>query len=186
MKTARAVAVLVAVSSIACAGGESGSARGSGLKAALLPATEQAHVYEAAVRASYELDDPSLSLSLDARLLPRKTGLLPEGRVADSVVAELRQRGVIKGDCEPPLQSGLGPPHCAAARPGYVIRFSPVFSLGADSVQVYLYSQKFDTPNSEPSQSMRFERAYEVARRGDAWKAVREGPVKKEIRGEKP
>jgi hypothetical protein len=59
-----------------------------------------------------------------------------------------------------------------------------VFKLGNDSTQVYVYVQKYDTPNSEPSQTMRFERAYQIARTGDEWRAAREGRVPKELRGE--
>lgn len=184
MRVTRFVAVIIVGALAACAKEDSSAVRGSGMTVALLAPGEQAHVYEAAVRAGFEVDDPALSLLLDSRLLPRGVGLLPEGRVPDSVAAELRQRGVIKGDCEPPLQSGLGPPHCAAARPGYVVRFSPVFILRADSMQVYAYLQKYDTPNSEPSQTLRFERAYQVVRHDGAWKAVREGHVGKEVRGE--
>jgi hypothetical protein len=66
-----------------------------------------------------------------------------------------------------------------------VIRFSPVFALRGDSVQVYLYVQKYDTPSGDTSQTLRFERAYQVVRTGDDWRAVREGRVPKEIRGER-
>ena len=51
-------------------------------------------------------------------------------------------------------------------------------------MQVYVYVQKYDTPGGEKSDRLRFERAYQVVKRGDTWKAVREGRVPKEIRGE--
>jgi hypothetical protein len=75
-----------------------------------------------------------------------------------------------------------GPPHCTAALPGYVVRFSPVFKLGGDSTQVYVYVQKYDTPNSDPSQTMNFENAYQIVHRGDEWGAAREGRVPRELR----
>jgi hypothetical protein len=50
---------------------------------------------------------------------------------------------------------------------------------------VYIYVQKYDIPGSEPSQTLRFERAYQVVRQGDDWRAVREARVPKEIRGER-
>ncbi|MGH9886473.1 MAG: hypothetical protein ACREBE_13145, partial [bacterium] len=140
-------------------------------------------VYEAAARGAFELDE-SLSLLLDARLLPRTVGLAANGRVPVSVADEMKRRGVIRGTCEPQIQGLKGVPHCTAALPGYVVRYSPVFTLGPDSVQVYIYVQKYDTPNSEPSQALRFERAYQVVRAGDDWHAVREGRIPKEIRGE--
>jgi hypothetical protein len=141
-------------------------------------------VYEAAARAAFDVDDPALSLLLDRRLLPRTVGLAPAGVIANDVVGELRRRGAIKGMCEPALDSGRGTARCTAALPGYVIRFTPVLTLRGDSTQVYVYAQKYDTPSSGISQALRFERAYQVVRRGDDWHAVREGRIPKDVRGE--
>ena len=148
-----------------------------------LPPESQARVYEAAAKGAFDLDQ-SLSLLLDQRMLPRGVGLKPDGRVSDAVLAEMRRRALIRGTCEPPL-GVTGVPRCTAALPGYILRYSPVFALGPDSVQVYVYVQKYDTPNSEPSQTLRFERAYQVVRHGDDWSAVREARVPGEIRGER-
>jgi hypothetical protein len=181
------VAVLLAgsVSSLAaCSGDVSHDVRGRGLSIASLPATDQAHVYAAATRGAFDVDDPGLSLLLDRRLLPRTTGLAPAGMISNDVVAELRRRGAIKGTCEPKLDSGRGTARCSAALPGYVVRFSPVLALHGDSTQVYVYAQKYDTPSSGISQALRFERAYQVVRRGDDWSAAREGRIPKEVRGE--
>jgi hypothetical protein len=177
---------LLAVSLIghaACARDDSNVVRGKGLTVATLPPAAQARIYEAAVRGAFDVD-PSLSLLLDSRELPRGVGLAPEGTVPAAVATELRQRGVTRGACEPALAT-KGVPQCAAELPGYVIRFSPVFTLRGDSVQVYIYVQKYDTPGGEASQTLRFERAYQVVRQGDEWRAVREGRVPKEIRGER-
>src|SRR5215475_1548737 len=84
-----------------------------------------------------------------------------------------------------PLLGAKGAPRCKAALPEYVIRFSPVFAMRPDSVEVYLYVQKYDTPAGEASQTLRFERAYQVVRQGDDWHAVREARIPKEIRGER-
>ena len=151
--------------------------------AALSPQA-QAHVYEAAARASFNLDDPALSLLLDRRLLPRTTGLAAGDRLPESVTAELRRRGAVKGTCEPAIDGPRGTARCSAELPGYVVRFSPVFTLGGDSTQVYVYAQKYDTPASGTSDVLRFERAYQVVKRGDDWRAVREGRIPKEVRGE--
>jgi hypothetical protein len=167
----------------ACAPDDSNVVRGKGLTVATLPPAAQARVYEAAVRGAFDLD-PSLSLLLDSRELPRGVGLAAEGVVPSAVAAELQQRGVTRGVCEPALET-TGAPRCKAELPGYIVRFSPVFALGGDSVQVYIYVQKYDTPTGEASQTLRFERAYQVARQGDDWRAVREGRVPKEIRGER-
>jgi hypothetical protein len=167
-----------------CSGEESSAVRGRGLSVAPLSAAEQAHVYEAALRAAFEVDDESLSLLFDPRELPQDIGLAIGQRLSDSIAAELRRRAVTKGACEPPLDSKRGSPRCTAALPGYVVRFSPIFALKGDSVQVYLYAQKYDNATSGNSDRLRFERAYQVVPNGGRWRAVREGRVPKEIRGE--
>jgi len=167
----------------ACKPDDSNVVRGKGLAVATLPPNAQARVYEAAVRGAFDLD-PSLSLLLDSRELPRGVGLTPEGTVPAAVAADLQQRGITRGACEPELTT-KGAPRCKAELPGYIVRFSPVFALRGDSVQVYIYVQKYDTPSGEASQTLRFERAYQVARQGDEWRAVREARVPKEIRGER-
>ncbi len=177
-----------AISAIAmlsgCARNDSNFVRGRGLSVAQLSARDRAHVYEAATRVAFDVSDPSLSLLLDPRQLPRTVGLAATGRVSDDVRGELRARGVIKGSCEPPLQGVKGTAHCKAPLPGYVLRFSPVFSLHGDTVQVYLFSQKYDTQGSGISQTLRFERAYKVVAAGGEWRAIAEGTVPKTVRGE--
>src|SRR6185503_19897372 len=111
--------------------------------------------YRAAVRGAFDIDE-SLSLLLDSRLLPRGVGLTAEGRMPTDVASELRRIGLTRGDCEPALEGGKGAPRCQAALPGYIIRFSPIFKLGGDSTQVYIYVQKYDIPNAETSETMRF------------------------------
>ena len=89
---------------------------------------------------------------------PQDIGLAVGPRLSDSVGAELRRRGATKGTCEPPLDSKRGSPRCTAALPGYVVRFSPIFKLRGDSVQVYVYAQKYDNATSGNSDPLRFER----------------------------
>ncbi|HXT15727.1 MAG TPA: hypothetical protein VN706_08860 [Gemmatimonadaceae bacterium] len=174
---------VAAFAATACESGDTNFVRGHGLTVDTLAAADQARVYEAAARGSFDVDNTSLLL--DRRLLPRETGLAEAGRVPDAVVAELRRRGTIKGTCEPPLTGTRGAPRCAAQYPGYVVRYSPVFAIVRDSVQVYLYAQKYDTPASGHAESLRFERAYQVVRHGGEWRAAREGHVPKDVRGER-
>jgi hypothetical protein len=176
-------AALAAAALAACRGGADSSVRGKGLSVAQVSATDQARIYEAAMRGAFDVDNTSLLL--DRRELPRTVGLAAGGRTTDAVLAEMRQRGTIKGVCEPPLTGTRGTPRCKADVPGYVLRFSPVFAIKPDSVQVYVYAQKYDTPGSGNSETLRFERAYQVAKHGDVWRAVREGHVPKEARGER-
>jgi hypothetical protein len=59
-----------------------------------------------------------------------------------------------------------------------VVRFSDVLARRGDSVEVYLFVQKFDTPNSGGSESLRFERAYQLVRRGDRFEPTQEARVR--------
>jgi hypothetical protein len=59
-----------------------------------------------------------------------------------------------------------------------VVRFSDVLARGGDSVEVYLAAQKFDTPTSGGSESLRFERAYRLVHRGDTWVPTAEARVR--------
>lgn len=178
------VALMVVVGALcACQHDDPNVVRGKRLAVATLPADAQARIYEAAARGSFDVD--GTSLLIDRRLLPRAIGLAEGGRLPDSVVAALKRRGTIKGVCEPSLTETRGTAQCSADLPGYVVRYSPVFAITNDSVQVYVYAQKYDTHGSGRSETLRFERAYQVVRSGDAWRAVREGHVPKEARGEK-
>jgi hypothetical protein len=152
--------------------------RGKRLSVAAQPADAQARIYEAAARGSFDVD--GTSLLIDHRLLPRTIGLADGGRLADSVVEAMRRRGTIKGSCEPPLNGPAGTARCEADLPGYVLRFSPVFAITADSVQVYVYAQKYDTPASGMSETLRFERAYQVVRQ---WRRLERGSRRPRAKG---
>jgi hypothetical protein len=186
MNIARGVAATALIVSTigGCGGDASNDVRGHGLAVASLAAASQAGIYDAAARAAFDVNDPALSLLLDRRLLPRTVGLAASGQLSDAVVDEMRRRATVKGMCEPALDGGRGTPRCSAPLPGYIVRFSPVFAMRGDSAQVYIYAQKYDTPASGNSPPLRFERAYQVIQRGDGWRAVREGRIPKEIRGE--
>ena len=149
------MAALAAGALTACGGDDSNFVRGRDLTVATHPAATEARIYAAA------------------------------GGIPDGVVTEMRLRGTIKGTCEPALTATRGTARCTAEYPGYVLRFSPIFTLKGDSVQVYVYAQKYDTPASGHSETLRFERAYQIAKLGDDWRAVREGHVPREARGER-
>lgn len=174
-RRAAVAALLVA----ACTGGDDDHfVRGHGLHAATMAPAARVPVYEAAAGAAFELSDPALTLMLDPRLLPRAGGMAEDGRLPAAIEAGLRQRGVIHGVCEPPITTSRKTPRCEARGPGYVVRFSDVLARGGDSVEVYLAVQKFDTPTSGASESLRFERAYQLVRHGDQWQAIREARVR--------
>lgn len=136
------------------------------------------------MRGAFNLDDPTLSLLLDPRELPRTVGLDAGPRLSDAVVQAMRDRGTVKGTCEPPLV-GRKTPRCSAARPGYVVRFSPVFAMPGDSVEAYIFAQEYYTSTSGYDAPLRFERVYHLVRSGGGWRAALEGRVPKETRGER-
>ena len=180
-----ATVALAANIAVFCGGGDSGIVRGPGLSEASLPADAQGDVYDAAARAAFDLGDATQSLLLDPRALPRTVGLAASTRWPDAVTTEMQTRGSLKGTCEPPINESRKTVRCAAVRPGYVIRFSPVFAMPGDTLVVYIFAQNYDNATSGYSPPLRFERAYQVVRAGDGYRAAREGRIPKEIRGDK-
>jgi hypothetical protein len=150
--------------------------RGRGLQVATLPVNDVVGIYRAALGASFTLGDPTLSLLLDPVLLPRTEGLAGGDTMPADVRSALRSRGLVKGTCQVPLQRTPAPLVCNAARPGYVVRVSAPFAMGtaSDSVQVHVVVQQYAVPRGPVAQRLRFERAYQVARSGPAWRAVGE------------
>ena len=169
----------------ACGGDDSSILRGHGLSVAALSPKAQGGVYDAAARAAFDLNDPAQSLLLDRRGLPRTGGLAAADTWPDAIEAEMRKRGSIKGVCQPPITTSRKTVKCAAVLPGYVVRFSPVFAMIGDTVEVYLFAQNYDNATSGYTAPLRFERAYQVVPDGDSWRAAREGRVSKEVRGDK-
>jgi hypothetical protein len=170
-----------------CGGDDSGVLRGHGLSVATLSPEAQGGVYDAAARAAFDLNDPNQSLLLDRRGLPRTVGLAAGDTLPPAVEAEMRRLGSIKGVCQPSITDSRKTVRCTAVLPGYVIRFSPVFAMASDTVEVYLFAQNYDNASSGYSPPLRFERAYQVVRSpaGDSWRAAREGRIPKEVRGDK-
>lgn len=168
---------------LACVGAASGCARepvtyrGAGLQAAALPPGDVAAIYRRALGTAFALDDPSLSLLVDPVLLPRTAGLSGGDPMPQAVRSVLERDGTVKGTCGVPVEKPRAAPVCRAARAGYIVRFSEPYALrpGRDSVQVYLVVQQYAIPRGATAGRLRFERAYQVARRGQTWRAVGEG-----------
>ena len=152
--------------------------RGHNLRVASMPADARIAVYQAALGAAFDLRDPSLTLLLDRRKLPRVGGMAEEGRLSGPVANGLRERSVVQGVCELPITTSRKTPVCTARGPGYIVRFSEILARGGDSVEVYLAVQKFDTPSSGASDSLRFERAYQLVRHGNQFVPTQEARVR--------
>lgn len=161
----------------ACGVDDSNIVRGRGLAVADLPPRAQAAVYSAALHGAFDFPDPALSLLLDPRKLPRGAGMAASDSLPPAVKRALEGLGAVNGTCEPVIVSKKTP-RCDARLPGYVVRFSDILRLGGDSVQVYLAVQKYDTRTSPPTESLRFEKVYQVTGSGERWRAVREGRLR--------
>ena len=169
---------LLVILAACSSGSEDHFARGHGLRAASVGGPARARVYEAALSAAFELNDPALILLLDRRILPRIGGYAEESRITGPVEKAMRERGVIKGVCEPPITTSRKTPQCAARGPGYVVRFSDILRRGGDSIEVYLAVQKYATPSSASEESLRFEKAYQLVGAGESWRPTREARVR--------
>ena len=171
-----ALAVLAAVPLLAACAGEddefANAARGRGMRVAPLPAGVQARIYESALRAGFDLG-PDLVLLADTRLLPRAAGLEGTDPLDPDVVLAMQRRNVVRGTCEPPVQTRENP-RCPSGRPGYVVRFSPVFQAPGDTVQVHVAARRYDTPDAAATEVLRFEKVYQLVEAGTAWRVVRE------------
>ena len=148
--------------------------RGANLGVDQRPVADLIDIYRAAVGGSFRLDDPSLWILVDPTYLPRTAGLAGGDSIPGAVLTALQSAGVSKGTCRMPTAAAKTPLICPAARPGYLVRFSEPFKLGAEQVQVHLVVQQYAIPGGLIEQHLRFERAYYIAKDAGKWKAVRE------------
>jgi hypothetical protein len=173
MRRSIASAALLAVCA-SCAE-ETGPAqvRGAGLQLATLDVAQQAAVNAAVAHAAFD-PDPALSLLADPVYLPRTAGREGGGSVAPALIARMKQQSVVRGTCQTPREGPRAVPVCPAALPGYVVRFSEIFQLGKDSVEVYLGATRYRRAPKEPSEVLTFERAYQLVRSRGDWLVMRE------------
>ena len=166
--------VVAAVSGCAEKEVDDGFVRGPGLKLTQLPVPAKVAIYDAAVRSAFDVG-PALTLMLDPRFLPRTSGLGPGTSVPQALVDALRRAGVVQGVCEPPAEAAREAPVCEAANPGYIVRFSDVFRIAGDSVQLHIAVERFNTRTSVKSEILRFEKAFQVVGKGTTWRVARQG-----------
>lgn len=175
----RTIAFLVLTFSVAaCAAEQEGDGffRGAGLRVASIATDARVSVYDAAVREAFDVG-PELHLLLDSTFLPRERGLEGGKAMSAELASALRRRGVVKGACAPVAVMEGGARVCDAAVPGYIVRFSEIFRMTGDSVQLHLLAERYNTPTSAALEVMRFEKAYQVVGKGTSWRVVRAGRV---------
>ncbi len=173
-----AAVVIIGVSVAACATEEEGDGyfRGPGLRVAAMPVDARVTIYDAAVRQAFDVG-PDLHLLLDSAFLPRERGLEGGKAVPKDLANALRTRGVVKGACKPLPGAVRGAPVCDAPAPGYIVRFSEIFRLNGDTVQLHLATERYNTPTSAALEVMKFEKAYQLVGKGTTWRVAREGRV---------
>jgi hypothetical protein len=147
--------------------------RGAGLQLATLDVPQEAAVNAAAVRGAFD-PDPNLSLLADPVYLPRTAGREGGASVAPALIARMKQNGVVRGTCQTPREGPKAVPVCPAALPGYVVRFSEIFQIGKDSVEVYIAATRYRRAPKEPAEVLTFERAYQLVKSRGEWLVMRE------------
>jgi hypothetical protein len=178
MNDVRRVPLLLCVA-LACSGGapdDSNVFRGRGLKAVALPPATEASIYEAAIRASFDVD-PSLVLLVNRRLLPRAAGYEGGDTIPRTLVTALRDRGIVRGVCEPKREAARTP-RCNVAQTGYIVRASPVVQSGRDTVQINFSAEVFAPETGPAPPILRFEKIYQLVGSGSSWRVAREARVR--------
>ena len=176
---ARSAAMLLCLA-LACSGDDADDstiARGRGLTPAALAPAVEASVYDAAVRAAFDVG-PALVLFAHPRRLPRTAGYEGGDTMPASLVAALRERGVVRGVCEPKHDTARDTPRCTGPQAGYVVRASPVFVAGRDTLQINFAAEAFGAATGPRPQALRFEKIYQLVGGGAAWRVVREARVR--------
>ncbi|HEU4564848.1 MAG TPA: hypothetical protein VFS05_09375 [Gemmatimonadaceae bacterium] len=164
---------------VACGGGDESAraVRGRGLEAAALPAGEQAEIYDAVLRAAFDIG-PGMTLLVSPRQLPATAGVEGGPPLSPEVIRALEQRRVVQGTCAPPTAAkGSEAPRCEAPALGYLVRLSPIFRSPGDTLRVHLRADHYALTGGAPVPTFHFEKAYELVRRDDRWRVVREGRV---------
>jgi hypothetical protein len=173
-----AVLAALVVTAGACAEKEAddGFVRGPGLKPTQLPVAAKVAIYDVALKSAFDVG-PGLTLLLDTRFLPRMKGLGAGTPVPKNLVDALRAEGVVQGICQAPEETAREAPMCDVANPGYIVRFSDIFRVRGDSVQLHVAVERYNTATSVKSEIMRFEKAYQVVGKGTNWRVARQGRV---------
>lgn len=170
------IALLIA-QVVACGdrGGDGPDVRGSGLRAAAVEDQSRAMIYDAALRQAFDVDS-TLILLVDPAILPRNGTFTRDAKLSDATIQAMHRAGMTRGSCEP-ADDGRRAVQCAAAGPGYVVRFSDAYQGKGDTVRVFVAAQRFRTTTGiGPAQRFAFESAFEIVRQGEnRWRVAREG-----------
>jgi hypothetical protein len=172
--------MVVASLAIACSAGDGDDAnvaRGRGLKALEMEPAAEATVYDAAVRASFDVG-PDLVLLAHPRRLPRTAGFEGGEAIPPALLQALRARGVVHGMCEPKHEAPRDTPRCAGPVAGYIVRASQPFRVSGDTIQINFAAEQYAPSTGARPQALRFEKIYQLVGNGTMWRVVREARVR--------
>lgn len=158
---------------------DSNVVRGRGLRPAVLDAAAHAAVLDAAAHAEFDAG-PGLVFMLHPRGLPRTAGLTGGDPMPDSVVAAVRDRGLVRGTCEPQRDAPRNTPRCNVPVAGYLLRPSELWRAGGDTLQLWMYTEKFGAATGRRPEALRMEKILQLVPRAGGWRVVREARVKAE------
>lgn len=170
----RHAAILVAITT-GCLGGERGDswARGHGMAVTSLPPDAESRIVEAAIRTAFDVE-PSLTLRMHPRRLPRAAGDSGGAPLPLLLVQSLRGLGLVRGTCDPIRTSPMDTPRCPGPEAGYIIRTSDVFRISTDTLQLWFAAEKFGAATGQRPEALRFEKVYQLVGQGQRWRVVRE------------
>jgi hypothetical protein len=158
---------------------DSNIVRGRGLQPAALSPADEAGVYDAAARASFNVE-PGLVLLIHPQRLPRTAGYDGGDPVSAALAEALRNRGVVRGTCLPKHDAPRDTPRCTIPQAGYVIRGSPVMKAGGDTLQMNFAAEAFAAATGARPQALRFEKIYQLVGHGSDWRVAREARVREQ------
>ena len=176
----RSGVLLILTAAIACGPSEpddSNIARGRKLSLASLVTPAEAAVFDAAVRAAFDVG-PGLTLLIHPRRLARTKGYAGGDSVPAALMQALRSRGIVTGVCEPQRDTPRNTPRCNSSVPGYIVRASDVFRIAQDTVELYFSAERFGAATGARLEALRFEKIYQLVGRGTTWRVAREARVK--------
>lgn len=156
---------------------EDSYARGHRRSIATVSTEAESQMIDAAVREAFDVD-PSLTLRVHPRRLPRQAGDSGGAPVPSGLVKSLRDRGLVIGSCEPVRESPRDTPRCGGPEAGYIIRASDVFVITRDTFEINVAAEKFGAATGQKPEALRFEKVYQLVKDGQRWRVAREGRVR--------
>ncbi|MBC7896838.1 MAG: hypothetical protein H7066_15585 [Cytophagaceae bacterium] len=171
---------LLPVAGLACSAPapQADTSRSNGLPVATLSVEQQVAVYDAAIRAAFDVS-PDLFLVSHQRRLPEGAGLDGGDTLPAALGAGLERGGLTHGSCDPVRSTGQRAPLCPVARSGYIIRATEIFQAGGDTLRMNFRSELYAASQGSGQEPFAFEMAYKlVPRAAGTWRVVAEGRVR--------